>query len=99
MASDDNLMVTSSTDHINSIQEKDKDIPDKITNDQREVWPNLCAFYKQIFSEETTDSGKLVFQCLQCKPKVCKISASICSNSNLRTHIKVKNCDNFKCSR
>jgi len=49
-------------------------------------WPSINKYFEQL---ESDCQNNLLFKCLLCTPKIKKISTSKCSNSNLRTHIKV----------
>lgn len=82
--------------NLSTSNEKDFDISDsgfdlsQSTVDRESMlctWSHLRDFFK--FDTHDKKTGKLSFQCLLCKPKKKYISASVSSNSNLRTHIKV----------
>lgn len=51
-------------------------------------WPYLKDYFEQLSSKD--DGSNLYFRCILCKPKTKWISTSQTSNSNLRTHIKVR---------
>ena len=57
-------------------------------NEIVERYPNLREFFIQI--SNPGQSKNLLFECIACKPLKKIISSSATSNSNLRTHISVR---------
>lgn len=80
------------TDSINGIEknshasESSSDPKKDDSSSQQVVWPKLREFYNQQFNTYEGDSGKLSFECLSCRQKLKYFSASVTSNSNLRSH-------------
>ncbi|VVC33967.1 Hypothetical protein CINCED_3A025756 [Cinara cedri] len=54
-------------------------------------WPYLKTYFKQLSeSDITEEKSNFTFKCMLCMPKIKLISTFISSDSNLKTHIKLK---------
>lgn len=52
-------------------------------------WTRIADYFLQLSDISDISTKNMIFKCLLCGPKEKRISTSVSSNSNLRTHIKV----------